>query len=54
MPTVFAFRAAASDGRIDDGTLDAETHEEARAILGTRGLFVLALEARGSRRAPAS
>src|SRR5664279_4308684 len=50
MQTVFAFRAAAGNGRIASGVIDAETSEKARAILATRGLYVLALDAKGPRR----
>lgn len=51
MQTVFAFRAAAANGRVESGVVDAETSEGARAVLATRGLYVLTLAARGSRRA---
>jgi type II secretory pathway component PulF len=45
--TTFAFRAAALDGRIDAGHLDAESPVHARQLLTARGLFVLDVVARG-------
>src|SRR6185503_2841564 len=51
MPEIFAYRAAASDGRVTDGTLDAESIEEARASIRSIGLYPLEIESRGSRRA---
>ncbi|MDB4878542.1 MAG: gspF [Gemmatimonadetes bacterium] len=50
MQSVFAFRAADGSGRINEGLVDAETSEQARVILVTRGLYVLALEDKGPRR----
>ncbi|MDB4878322.1 MAG: epsF 1 [Gemmatimonadetes bacterium] len=50
MQTVFAFQAAAIDGRVDRGVIDADSSEQAREILATRGLYVLALDAKGARR----
>ncbi len=50
MPNVFAYRAAFADGRIADGTLDAESDEAARSSLATRGLYVIELSDRGPRR----
>ena len=48
--SVFAFRAYASNGSIERGTVDAESAGEARNTLVGRGLFVIALESRGPRR----
>ena len=50
MPNVFAFHAATSDGRIDAGNVDAESVEEARELLATRGLYPLELTDDGPRR----
>jgi general secretion pathway protein F len=38
------------DGRIESGVVDAESSDGARAILSTRGLYVITLEADGPRR----
>ncbi|HEY4303833.1 MAG TPA: type II secretion system F family protein [Gemmatimonadaceae bacterium] len=50
MPNVFAFRAAKSDGLIDAGSVDADSAADARALLATRGLFVLDIIDHGPRR----
>jgi type II secretory pathway component PulF len=49
MQTVFAYRAAAPDGRLHAGALDAESAEQARDTLRARGLLILNLESRGAR-----
>ncbi|MGH7620922.1 MAG: type II secretion system F family protein, partial [Gemmatimonadaceae bacterium] len=49
MQTIFAYRAAASDGRFHAGALDAESADEARDALRSRGLLILNLESRGAR-----
>jgi len=43
---VFAYRAARADGDLDSGVVDAESSREAREVLASRGLYVLALESR--------
>src|SRR3954467_1841301 len=50
MQNIFAFRAIASDGSVERGTLDAESAAEARDALVRRGLFVVAIESKGLRR----
>ena len=50
MQTVFAYQALESNGSAQRGTLDAESVDEARAALASRGLFILALESKGPRR----
>lgn len=51
MQTVFSFRAAAPDGRVTRGVVDADSSDIARGVLSARGLYVLTLEQRGTRRA---
>jgi general secretion pathway protein F len=50
MDRVFAFRAVSRDGLFDRGTVDAESAAAAREMIGSRGLFVLDIEASGPRR----
>jgi general secretion pathway protein F len=50
MQNIFAFRAIATDGTVERGTLDAESAVEAREALVGRGLFVVAIESKGPRR----
>jgi type II secretory pathway component PulF len=50
MANVFAFRAATTDGRIDQGNVDASSLAEARELLATRGLYVLDVADHGPRR----
>jgi general secretion pathway protein F len=49
MHTIFSYRAAAADGRVQSGALDAESPEHARDVLRGRGLLILNLESRGAR-----
>ena len=49
MQTIFAYRAAAPDGRLHAGALDAESADQARETLRARGLLILNLESRGER-----
>ena len=49
MQTIFAYRAAGPDGRLQAGALDAESADQARDALRARGLLILNLESRGAR-----
>ncbi|MEP6493408.1 MAG: type II secretion system F family protein [bacterium] len=51
MDQVFAFHAVAPDGSFNRGTVDADCAADARAIVASRGMFVLGVEAKGARRA---
>jgi general secretion pathway protein F len=50
MQKVYEYEVAVTDGRIDRGTVDAESSERAREILATRGWLVVSLVHRGERR----
>lgn len=57
MTSVFGYRAATTAGAIESGTIDATTSREARKLIASRGLYLLAIERRGDRlerRAPLS
>lgn len=50
MDSVFDYRAASATGVIESGTVDASTAREAREIIVSRGLYLLAIERRNDRR----
>ncbi|HTE45992.1 MAG TPA: type II secretion system F family protein [Gemmatimonadaceae bacterium] len=50
MEQVYAFHAVTPDGAFTRGTVDAECVSDARDIVVGRGMFVLAIEAKGARR----
>jgi general secretion pathway protein F len=50
MQQVFSYQAATATGAIARGTVDAASAREAREIVASRGLLLLSLESRGSRR----
>jgi general secretion pathway protein F len=50
MQRVFAYRAASTSGEINSGEVDATSAHEARAMVASRGLYLLALEPRGERK----
>jgi type II secretory pathway component PulF len=50
MDSTFAFQAIAPDGSLNRGTIDAADVAHARSIVAARGMFVVAIEPRGTRR----
>jgi general secretion pathway protein F len=46
MQTAFAYRAASVSGAVEQGTVDAGSAREAREIIASRGLYLLAIERR--------
>lgn len=57
MHSVFGYRAASANGVVENGTVDATTAREAREIIASRGLYLLAIERRSDgkeRREPLS
>lgn len=50
MQTIFAFEAVSPNGSLERGLLDADSPEHARALVASRGLMVLGIQARGVRR----
>jgi general secretion pathway protein F len=51
MQKVYEYEVAMASGRIDRGTVDAESSDQAREILATRGWLLVSLAHRGERRA---
>lgn len=51
MERIFAYQALAPNGSLSQGTVDANDLAHARSVVASRGLFVVAIEARGFRRA---
>ena len=50
MQSAFQFRAADTTGAIEKGTVDATSVREARRIIASRGLYLLAMERRADQR----
>jgi type II secretory pathway component PulF len=48
---VFAYQAIAPDGSLTGGTIDADDVAHARSVVASRGMFVVSIAARGTRRA---
>lgn len=44
MQTAFVYRAATAAGIVENGTIDAHTAREAREIIASRGLYLLAID----------
>ena len=51
MDRVFAYQAIAPDGSLTGGTIDADDVAHARSVVASRGMFVVSIAARGTRRA---
>ena len=51
MDRVFAYQAIAPDGSLTGGTIDADDVAHARSVVASRGMFVVSIAVRGTRRA---
>lgn len=50
MERVFAYQAIAPDGSLTGGTIDADDVAHARSVVASRGMFVVSIAPRGTRR----